>query len=47
MDLQSYATYYHNFEPQLQALKETYGIHRIANPNVGHPELGISRAHSH
>lgn len=38
MDRQSRAAYYRKFEPQLQALKETYGIRRIANPSVEHPE---------
>jgi hypothetical protein len=47
MDRQSRATYYRKFEPQLQALKETYGIRRITNPSVEHPEPGMASVHSH
>jgi hypothetical protein len=48
MDRRSRAVYYRKFESQLQAMKEMYGIRRIAANRSGeHPEPGIASAHSH
>jgi hypothetical protein len=45
MDRQSRAAYYRQFEPQLQALKERYGIGRIANISTEQVESASSHGH--
>jgi hypothetical protein len=48
MDRKSRAAYYRKLEPQLLALKEAYGIRRIAaDPSVEHPEPGMASAYNH
>ena len=47
MDRQSRAAYYRKFEPELRALKEMNGIHRIISPSIEHPKPGMASANSH